>query len=635
MKNLYLVQVADKYGPNSFLPIAISYQWMYASTSKLVKENFQVPDVLIEKKSPKQYVEDMEHEPHVMMLSSYVWNFEYNKELAKRTKEKYPNCLTITGGPHIDKRDKEFFEKYPMFDVAVMGEGENASRELLKRYLKGENYNDIPHVFPKGGELCPLPTRVQDLNIIPSPILTGFYDEIIERVEKEHGPQMWQVTYETLRGCPYKCTFCDIGDDYWQKIKMFDMERVKAEIDWMADRKIEYVAVCDSNWGLMPRDVDITEYVIKTKQEKGYPKFWDVTWAKANSDRIYQIAMMDKEAGTRLFKGVTFAMQSLNQDTLDASKRLNLKTEEALTYLHKYQEVDIPTYSELIWPMPNETYDTLKNGIQRLIELGQRDFLMVHPLVITFNATMGQPWYIKKYGLETVDVPLDTFYLSVEELEDYIVERTLAVVGTNTTTRDIVVKGNLFSHLLIVFYYYGWGHYLLEYIFNKYGIKHIDIVEEMFEYFENKQDSIIGEEIRESENSLRGVFERGEFWGRQVLGDDDIFWEYKGATSIVFSQNRDKLQTELTEFCKDRFGEDLSDVVRFNLDMCRDYTNIYPIEKTYKKDTLQNTLRIDEKTITLDHWDKEELEPLEFYHRAYHYQRKNRYWRCSYNYNKQ
>ena len=29
MKNLYLVQVADKYGPNSFLPVAISYQWMF------------------------------------------------------------------------------------------------------------------------------------------------------------------------------------------------------------------------------------------------------------------------------------------------------------------------------------------------------------------------------------------------------------------------------------------------------------------------------------------------------------------------------------------------------------------------------------------------------------------------------
>ena len=63
---------------------------------------------------------------------------------------------------------------------------------------------------------------------------------------------------------------------------------------------------------------------------------------------------------------------------------------------------------------------------------------MVHPLVITFNATMGQPWYIKKYGLEMVDVPLDTFYLSVEELEDYIVERTL-VVGTSTLQQRILL----------------------------------------------------------------------------------------------------------------------------------------------------------------------------------------------------
>ena len=51
MKNIYLVQVADKYGPNSFLPIAISYQWMFASTSKMVKENYQL---LLEVLKPSQ-----------------------------------------------------------------------------------------------------------------------------------------------------------------------------------------------------------------------------------------------------------------------------------------------------------------------------------------------------------------------------------------------------------------------------------------------------------------------------------------------------------------------------------------------------------------------------------------------------
>lgn len=628
MKNLYLIQVSDKYGPNSFLPVAISYQWMYASTSKLVKENFQVSDVLIEKKAPKKYVESLKDEPHVIMLSSYVWNWEYNKELAKQIKIKYPNCLTITGGPHIDKRDSEFFDKYPMFDIAVMGEGEEASREILRRYILGETYENIPHVFPKGGKLCALPTRLQELDRIPSPILTGFYDTIIESVEKEHGPQMWQVTYETLRGCPYKCTFCDIGDDYWQKIKMFDMERVKAEIDWMSDRKIEYVAVCDSNWGLMPRDVDITKYVIQKKQETGYPKFWDVTWAKANSDRIYEIAMLDKEAGTRLFKGVTFAMQSLNKDTLDATKRLNLKQDEALEYLEKYQEQDIPTYSELIWPMPNETYKTLKDGIQRLIDLGQKDFLMVHPLVITYNATMGQPWYQEKYKFVSNEVPLDTFYLSVEELEDYIVEKTYAVVETESASRDDVLKGHLLSHLLIVLYYYGWGHYLLEYLHNKHNLSHIDVVEKMISFFINS-DNLIGSELQKTHNSLFDVFENGKFWGRQVLGDDDIFWEYKGATSIVFSKNRETLKWELIDFCKEEYGLDLEDVVTFNLDMCRDYEFIYPIKRTYTTDTLKYCANIDSETINITHWDSEQLAPLEFYHRAYHYQRKNRYWRNS------
>lgn len=627
MKNLYLVQVADKYGPNSFLPVAISYQWMFASTSKLVKENFEVADVLIEKKNPHTYVDSLEKEPHVMMLSSYVWNWEYNKVLARLIKEKYPNCLTITGGPNVDKRDKQFFEKYPMFDIAVMGEGEQASKELLRRYLKGESYNDIPHVFPKGGELCPLPQRAENLNIIPSPILTGFYDWIMERVEAEHGPQMWQVTYETLRGCPYRCTFCDIGDLYWQKIKTFDMPRVEKEIDWMADRKIEYVAVCDSNWGLMPRDVDITKYVIKKKLETGYPKFWDVTWAKANSDRIYEIAMLDKEAGTRLFKGVTFAMQSLHQETLDASRRLNLKYDAAFEYLEKYRKEDIPTYSELIWPMPEETYESLKDGIQRLIDLGQKDFLMVHPLVLTFNAEMGQPEYIEKHGLQFRDVPLDTFYLSVDDLEDYIVEKTWGVIGTNAASPEEVYRGHLLSHLLIVMYYYGWGHYMLEYLNSKYGLKHIDVIENMLEYFMGT-DTLIGSELQATVDSLSSVFDKQEFWGRQVLGDDDVFWEYKGATSIVFYQNKEQLKSELYDFCLTKLGVGMSDAIDLNMDMCHTNDRTYPLTKTYNLDTIKNCLGIEAETITLDHYDKEKMTDKKFFHVAYHYQRKNRYWRC-------
>ena len=405
------------------------------------------------------------------------------------------------------------------------------------------------------------------------------------------------------------------------------MPRVEKEIDWMADRKIEYVAVCDSNWGLMPRDVDITKYVIKKKLETGYPKFWDVTWAKANSDRIYEIAMLDKEAGTRLFKGVTFAMQSLHQETLDASRRLNLKYDAAFEYLEKYRKENIPTYSELIWPMPEETYESLKEGIQKLIDLGQKDFLMVHPLVLTFNAEMGQPEYIEKYGLQFKDVPLDTFYLSVEDLEDYIVEKTWGVIGTNAASPEQVYRGHLLSHLLIVMYYYGWGHYLLEYLNSKFKLRHVDVVEKMLEYFMNTE-TLIGSELKATVESLSSVFNEQKFWGRQVLGKEDVFWEYKGATSIVFYKNKEKLALELEKFCKDIYEVDAKDAIKLNHDMCFDFTQTYPQTKYYNTDTTQYCLGTPISEITIDHYDKRKLTEKEFFHTAYHYQRKNRYWRC-------
>jgi len=627
MLNLYLVQTVDKYGPNSFLPLAISYQWMYAQDDEQVKNNYKVADVLIEKTNPKEYVESMQEEPHIVAMSSYVWNWEYNKELAAEIKKVYPNCDIVVGGPNVDKRNTNFFIDFPMFDIAVLGEGEPAFRQILKQRLMNRNYNGIPSVFPKGGDICNLPTRFKDLETIPSPILNGFYDMIIDKVEAKHGKQMWQVTYETLRGCPYQCAFCDIGDLYWNKIAKFDMPRIEAEIDWMARREIEYVGVCDSNWGMLKRDLDITEYVIKKKQQTGYPKFWDVTWAKTNSENIYQIAKMDKEAGTRLFKGVTFAMQSLNPTTQQASKRVNLKSNEALTYMNKYQEENIPTYSELIWPMPGEAYDTLKDGIQTLVDLGQKSFLMVHPLVLTFNATMGQKHYIEEYGLKWKEVPLDTYYLSVEDLENYIVEKTMGVYATNTADAVLTMRGNLFSYLFITMYYYGWAHFLMEYMQNKHEIKHVDFIESMLNYFYTKT-CLIGSEIRSTEKHMHDVFYGDSFWGRQVL-ENDIYWEYKGATSVVFHQNREKLKHELVDFVFAQYEIDVSDVVAFNIHMCKDPNTKYPYNIKVTKDTSTHCLHTDSTNLQIDHWDKEILDERKFYHVGYHWQRKNHYWKCT------
>ena len=616
MKNVYLIQTSDVYGPNKFLPLAIAYQWCYGKNDQCV-----LKDTLIEKADPDTYAKNMDN-PFYCLISSYVWNWEYNKRLATAIKKYHPQCVVITGGPQIDKNDPEFFNKYPMFDLAVHGEGENAVKEILAR---DTDFDGIPQVQTRTHMPKPA-VRRRNLKDIPSPILEGFYEPIMAKYPKD---TLWQVTWESLRGCPYHCAFCDIGESYWNKLTLFEMERCKEEIEWMGKNRIEYVSVCDSNWGLLDRDIELTQYVLDTKEKYRYPMWFDATWAKNNVDRNFEIAMMNKRASVNIFKGVTFAMQSFNDPTLSASERFNINEDQVAEYLKKYKEEDIPTYSELIWPMPEETYSSLKENVQKLIDLGQDSYLMIHPLVITYNATMGSKSYQEQWGMTVKNVPLDTFYLGEDDIENYILEYTDAVYSTRKASWNDVLKGFMFSWVSILMYYYGWGHYLAKYLRTQ-DIREVDFFEDLRQWIVDNPGTLLHQEYTETQQHHIDTYHNEKLWGRKVHGEDDIYWEYKGASSVVLHDNKDKLKQELTQFLKETYKlENAEQVVELNLALTRDRDTVYPYVCTTEKDIAQNMLGINNDTIIIDHHDKQSIDPVLWYQKAYHWDRKSRYWRCS------
>lgn len=618
MRNIYLVQVVDSYGPNKFLPLAIAYQWLAAKNP-----DWHLKDTLIEKHNIKDYVSKMES-PSVVAMSCYIWNWNYNCALAKEIKQSWPDCLIVIGGPQVSKTDFLLLKKYPFFDIAVLGENEEAFKNILERY-DTRNFENIPGTMTPG-KIYPGVKRTQKLDDLPSPILSGFYNDIINKYHNTGETYMWQITYETMRGCPYHCSFCDIGEDYWNKTFQFDINRVFAEIDWMSKNKIEYVAVCDSNWGLFERDYDITKYVIKKKLETGYPKFWDVTWAKSNQDRVRRIAELDKEAGTALFKGVTFAVQSLNKETLKSVERFNLPESVIKTSMNYFKAKDISTYSELIWPMPGETNDTLINGVQKLIDLGQEDFVMIHPLVLTPNAPMGQPDYIKKHNLKFKEVPLDTFWLKIQDPDNYIIETVYAVHSTEQVNKDQTVQGHMFAHWLIVMYYYGWAHFIMKYLKNKFSVSETEFITDLISYLELNKQGLLYDEHIETQNALLNVFDNSGFWGRLI---DGIYWEYKSATCVNFHFHRTELKKELTKFLKYQYNIDNKELIELNSDMCFDWRNDYPINKKLSRELTSFCFGTDIKEFEIYHHDNFLKDDSEFIRKVYHYQRKNRYWKCS------
>lgn len=626
MKNVYLIQVVDSYGPNKFLPLAISYHWLTAIENDFVKNNFILKDVLIEKESIESFVSRIDT-PHVVIMSCYIWNWNYNRKLAKRIKEKWPESFIIIGGPQVSTTDPFLLKTNKCFDIAVLGENENALTSILNN-LDSKNFDDIGGISLPG-KIIPGINRTENLNKLPSPILSGFYNFIMENYEKRHNKKfLWQVTYETLRGCPYHCSFCDIGSSYWNKVKLFDLERVYKEIDWISENKIEYVSICDSNWGMLERDYDITAYVIKKKLETGYPNVWDVDWAKNNTERIKKISSLDKKAGTNLFKGITFALQSLNEKTLEAIDRFNLQEKTIKESMDFFKANDIKTYSELIWPMPEETLDSFIIGIQKLIDMGQENFLMIHPLSLTPNAPMSNPEYLKNKNIVSKIVPLDTFWLNVEDEENYITETMGTVCSTKHLTFEEVIKGYMFSHWIIVMYYYGWAHHIIKYVKNVLKINETRFTSDLINYIEQTKPKLFYSEHTLTKENIENVILNGAFWGTKL---NNTYWEYKSATCVKFHRNRQQFVDELSNFLKVTYNLNNKTLEDLNILLCVDKDTEYPI--TYNSQDIETTkivLGQESSVIEINHTGNNRLlSEEEFFRVAYHYQRKNQYWKCT------
>ena len=232
------VQPNFKQGPGgiaSYLPYSVGILWSYCLTKDYIKENLEL-DKLVYKREPIQELAEQLSKSNIVGFSTYVWNRNYNFTLAKRVKELNPNTIILFGGPEPPiTNPKIFSDIMPFADIVVRGEGEYIVASLLEKILKGEDYTNDSGLLINQNGVCKdngAGERINDLDSVPSPYLTGVFDSILP-LEKE-----WNAVIETNRGCPYKCTFCDWGSLTYSKIKKFNLTRVFHEIEWMSENKL-------------------------------------------------------------------------------------------------------------------------------------------------------------------------------------------------------------------------------------------------------------------------------------------------------------------------------------------------------------------------------------------------------------
>lgn len=443
-----LVQINNSFSNSCYFPYSIGLLQAYFQKHGRNADCVEFLEPIFFRTPPEQAAAQF-READIVGFSVYVWNYKLSLEIAKRIKKNKPETLIVFGGPHVPNNAEVFLREHPFVDIACHGEGEIIFTMILEN-SPARTWEDIPSIsfLDKGVFIHnPKTERIKNLSDIPSPYLNGVFDCLMR---KQYAFE-WVGLWETNRGCPFSCSYCDWGSATQSKMYTFDMERLDKEIEWFAKNKIEYIFCCDSNFGILKRDIDITTHVAEMKKREGYPKALSVQNTKNATERSYTVQKILAEG--ELNKGVTLALQTVNKTALKNVGRENISLESFKELQCRYNRDRIETYTDLILGLPGETYDSFADGTSQIIEDGQHNRIQFINLSILPNAQMGDHEYQKKHGLVIIETKTINHHGSLSISEDGIDETQQLVVGTDTMPMQDWLKTRIFSWMCSFLYF--------------------------------------------------------------------------------------------------------------------------------------------------------------------------------------
>lgn len=466
---IYLCDLNHDFRPNhfcaplnvGFVAAAIKAEFGSALNIRLFKSPTRLADVL-----------KSEAPPHIIGLSNYSWNQELNRFFERWIGEEHPETVIVQGGPHIridEKGIAAHLRAHPQVDYYAMFEGEFSMAELLREFLsqglrkRNQMFRTISGIARLDGDTlhyAPRETRKGDLDVLPSPYLNGMMDEFITE-------PMYMPILETNRGCPFACTFCAWGVSVLNKVRKFSLERVVAEIDYLAERSpATQWYFSDANFGMFERDIEIAHALRRAADSNPNLRGFAINWAKNSSRHCTEIA--------RILSGVCdplVAVQSTDPDVLRYIKRDNIRMTTATDLVEQARKDGIPMTTDVLVGLPGETLESHLRTLRDVFAIGFESF-NVGPIRLLPGSEMETEEQRERYGIQSRFRLIDGFYgvyngVPVAEYEE-------SVVSTATLSREEMFDVRLIHFLTWAFWNSGLAQPLLRYMYLAENINPLD-----------------------------------------------------------------------------------------------------------------------------------------------------------------
>jgi len=359
-------------------------------------------------------------EPDLVGIYCTIFNFKRLLNLAEKIKKEI-KCPIFFGGPHPTAYWDEVAAEDNV-DIVFIGEAEKAVPEVLQALKNnGIGLNRVKGIAFKYNKYIIKTEDRPFLKNLDELAFPAFHLADLKkyRPAPQHARRMPSITMITSRGCPFRCSFCEIPAIFKNTYRKRSVDNVIAEIKLLQkNHGIKDIFFFDDLFGVDKKWLE--EFINKLIEEK-----IDLTWTcLTRIDTLYEdLVFRMKKAGCW---SIFFGMESLDNDILKAINK-KLTVEQIENAIKICKKAGIQIRANFILGCPNETPEIAKKMIKRLCQLNPdyAKFQLMTPYLGTpiYDQIKQGLWgkmvdedYTKMTKDEAVFVPYG--YKNAKELED-------------------------------------------------------------------------------------------------------------------------------------------------------------------------------------------------------------------------
>lgn len=344
---------ADDYG--YFPPLGMLYVLSYAEKKYPEHEYFFI-DCIGEKVSHEMLPDRIKSiGPDLVGITSFTISLVDVCMVARTVRSIAPHAHICLGGHHPTAFPYESTQ-LKEFDTVIVGEGEYAFSELVNSLASGADYLKIDGLYNhvkieefvgKGfkdkrflGHITIPPAYVEDVDDIPMPnrayIKHINYESIVGLTGK-------LATIITTRGCPYKCTFCDVP---YKTYRQRDISLVMDEIENCISLGYKEFHFYDDLFNITAQK--ITDFCLALKERK-LNIVWDFR-GRVNTVTFESLELA-KSVGLRMISFGVETGSDIGHKTLKKGSKIR-QVEDAFKWC---RQLGIKTIANYMIGLPHET----------------------------------------------------------------------------------------------------------------------------------------------------------------------------------------------------------------------------------------------------------------------------------------